>query len=245
MMMPTPLMRRSFYFALVAMLFTFYISSDSSAQVQPEGYDFFGNQYYRELPPQPVGGRVIEIHSEPKTCDDIAWQAKLILDRSERWLRFRRQGIRRIQSEDLVFYQYTGQRFYIPYRQVRPEGIVFYDPFEILGYLYVLRHFKKCDSKREKALHLTWPFLNSFPPNTPRHIQFIKKVEDRFLYLESRQGYPTDIYYCSKEMSAKQIEQLTNQLHTVNRFNREEGSEPFRNYTQTRERICGESKIKS
>lgn len=241
-------MEKLLSFLISTIIFGFaggYALAEEPSPPDPPEFTLFGTQYFREADVSGMQGRVIEIKSEPQSCEDIIWQGKLILDQSATWLQFRKQGIRRIQSKDLVFFQYTGFKFFIPYKEKRPNSVVFYDPFELMGYLYVIHKFKNCRADIAKSLVFVWPFGDTFPPNSKHEIQFMRKEEDRYLYLESIQGYPTDIYFCRNQIPAKKLDHLRQQLHLLDRYERQEFSDTFRNYTQTRERICGESLLKS
>src|SRR4051812_49308615 len=78
---------------------------------------FYGKTQYEIRYDSGLGSRTIIISAQPTTCEDYAWQAKLIMDQSGDWLGFRELGKRRIESKNLVFFQYQGLNFRMPYRE--------------------------------------------------------------------------------------------------------------------------------
>ena len=185
-------------------------------------------------------GRVVIINKEPTTCNQFVWQAKLIEDQSQNWLAFRQASLRRISAKDLVFFQFKGLSFRIPYSDNEPKNTIFYDPYELLGYLFIRFKENKC-GKKKLDYQPDWPFGKTMPPATNVSILPFSIEKSPYQYLESLGGYPTDVYFCKKKVSAADLEYLQTQLKQVYHAKRLEDSGLFRKFTKLRESICGES----
>lgn len=186
------------------------------------------------------GGRVVVIDSPGAGCEDLAWQAKLVLDQSETWISQRRAGLRRIAARDLIFFQYKGLRFRMPYEAPDTDVIHFYDSFELLGFLHARWKAGNCGRAKPPFIP-AWPFGTREWPDDEAAITFTGLHKGRRLYVESFRGHPTDVYYCKKTMAEPELGKLRQKLLGVKASRRIEDSASFREYTEAREAVCGES----
>lgn len=226
----------------LAMLALFLVSLPSRAETADDEHViyFYGSTEYESVPDSGTGAHTILINHTPANCEEVAMQAKLVQDKSSTWLDRRAAGLRRIEAKDLVFFQYKGLGFRLPYVE-REEGATFYyDPFELLGYLFVRFHALGC-AKRKLTYSPEWPFGIVPIPDDDARISPIGRRKGRFTYVESFRGFPTDVYYCRKALSDADIAVLSRRLREVKAQRRIEDSAPFRDYTATRENLCGEA----
>lgn len=198
-----------------------------------------------------TGGRTVILSHLPADCEAIGWQAKLVFDQGEAWLGHRQAGRRRIEASDLVFFQYRGLKFRMPYEAAATnsapnaaattaETIHYYDPFELLGFLFASWQNRNCGEKKV-PYKPDWPFGHRALPLTPAAITFVGAAKGRRMYAESFQGYATDVYFCKRKIPEAALADLERRLALVKASNRIEDSAVFREYTKLREAVCGES----
>lgn len=191
-------------------------------------------------------GKVMFYQSPPKSCKNIREQAETTLQLSKEWIEKRKKGNRRMDSGQLIFFQFEQdplrQEFSDKMKAKKNQVIkeVYYDPFEFLGYLYQQSLHMNCeDSNGWKEPK--WPFRGFEIPYDEIEVKFLKNEQDRFVYVESNKGVVTDLYFCKNKLSAKNIQKILDRLRDVFDDGRQEDTKSFKDFTKYREELCGES----
>ena len=182
----------------------------------------------------------IMLPSAHVNCKDLTADARLIFTSSAAWRKERSDGHRRAGSRNIVFYQYADHSMQLPYA-VRGRQDLLYDPFESLGFIYGTAKELSCGNVLP-AEFPEWPWGATVPPGSGSAITALGKLNGRSLYLESDEGFVTDVYYCSTKLTAGELDVLGAKLKTLYHFGRLERTSYFLDYQQLRESYCAEER---
>jgi hypothetical protein len=175
------------------------------------------------------------------SCAEISALAEDVLARASTWIADRKTGVKRLVADHMAFFQH--KETCTPRESGRLSCGIYYDAFEFLGILHKKARQQNCanDKAWKKP---AWPWDDSIVPELAPKITPLPKAGNLSRYLETMEGFVTDLYFCPKEIPAAELQSLNGMLAKLTRQSRLEESDDFKAFTDAREKACGESDVK-
>jgi hypothetical protein len=175
------------------------------------------------------------------SCAEISAMAEDVLARASTWIADRKTGVKRLVAEHMAYFQH--KETCPPRESGRLSCGIYFDAFEFLGILHKKSRQQNCaaDKTWKKP---AWPWDDTVAPELAPKITPLPKAGNLFRYLETMEGFVTDLYFCPKEIPAADLQSINGMLTKLTRQSRLEESDDFKAFTDAREKACGESDVK-